>query len=103
MIKIILLLILFTSNFTYTYGQTVTSDTVSVYIYRFKTDTINSQKSDIELKIEYYEKLLDHLKTWQEIETDMKNFEVNKKYEKLIQKFRKVEQLENKLINNVLK
>lgn len=96
--KILFILFLVVSSVSY--GQSVKSDSTVVYEYHFKIDTKKKQKTDLELKIEYYEKLIEHMSNMDKLRNDMRNYEGHKEYQELIEAFKNLEKKEEELRSN---
>lgn len=96
--KILFILFLVVSSVSY--GQSVKSDSTVVYEYHFKIDTKKKQKTDLELKIEYYEKLIEYMSNMDKLRNDMRNYEGHKEYQELIEAFKNLEKKEEELRSN---
>lgn len=96
--KILFILFLFVSSVSY--GQSVKSDSTVVYEYHFKIDTKKKQKTDLELKIEYYKKLIEHMSNMDKLRNDMRNYEGHKEYQELNEAFKNLEKKEEELRSN---
>ena len=94
--KILFILFLFVSSVSY--GQSVKSDSTVVYEYHFKIDTKKKQKTDLELKIEYYKKLIEHMSNMDKLRNDMRNYEGHKEYQELNEAFKNLEKKEKDLM-----
>lgn len=94
--KILFILFLVVSSVSY--GQSVKSDSTVVYEYHFKIDTKKKQKTDLELKIERLEKIVEHLSNMKKLRNDMRQYEGCKKYQKLNEDFKRLEKKEEDLM-----
>ena len=94
--KILFILFLFVSSVSY--GQSVKSDSTVVYEYHFKIDTKKKQKTELELEIERLEKIVEHLSNMEKLRNDMRQYEGCKKYQKLIEDFKRLEKKEEDLM-----